>query len=191
VFNSSPKLSAIADWVMALLTALGLIWLIVAYVLPASVWFEVRSIHIEDAVVGGDPVMTVDRSINRPFTADYTVAIRDAVTREVVCTSNGRTRYDTDARLPVPLTLSWWATGDDICHPSELGIGKFFAVTCWGVEPNLHILPHKHVCRESNVFEMTYVPQEGSNADLLFEQQMLKQEIQGLQNQLRELESIR
>lgn len=103
------------------------VWLVVLAInnyedyLPASYWFKVGDITIQSTAAGSNPVMTVDRTIKRPFRATFIVEVKRKVARnEYVqgCTGYLAHNYDPRSRLPdekkppTPITVVWWLGGN-------------------------------------------------------------------------------
>lgn len=138
----------IADrlWIVAIV--LG--WLWIGW--PAWFWFEVGRVHVHDAVVGEAPRMQVERTIRRPFHADWLVTVMRVEAngaRVTHCTSlPGSNDYLPENALPPDLTLDWWF-GPRRCRLSE---GRYLVNTVWTIRPTW-TLP-RTVRAQSNVFEV-------------------------------------
>ena len=141
----------IADW----LYSYRLIpWLITAALLPAlmwpaSWWFDVKSIHVQNTWSGERIGMIVDRKINRPFRGEWQVTIRswDGSGWVTWCNASGASHYATEAKFPKMLTLDWWTNGQ--CHP--LPSGRYMMQTSWRIAAPVQ---DKMVSVDSNVFEV-------------------------------------
>jgi hypothetical protein len=118
---------------------------------PASWWLTVGRVTAFDAPAGASVVMEVDRTIRRPFTAEWRVLVRryTGAGWEVVCTANGGGDYRPDAVLPSPLTLNWWTNGQ--C--STPAPGQIMVSTVWRIQTGLPGV--RTVVAESNVFRIT------------------------------------
>ena len=130
----------------------GLILLLSALVVqlwPASFWFDVASVRVEDSRVGGPVIMAVSRTIHRDFTGEWTTSLRRLQDGKWIayCTASGATNYQTDSSLPDPLTLQWWTYPD--CHPIDEG--KYIMRTTWRIK-GMGFLPDKEVQATSNIF---------------------------------------
>lgn len=131
-------------WVVTLPLLPAMLW-------PASWWFDVRKIYIADVRVGTDIPIVIDRTIKRPFHANWSVSIRQWDAGWTVhCVANGEQTYKPDARLPKAPTLRWWTW--DRCHP--LPPGRYEVVTTWRLDIP-YIWATKHVEISSNVFEVS------------------------------------
>lgn len=100
---------------------------------PASAFYEVRSVLIEDTVAGVAPIMHFDRVIHRNFKGSWIAKVERASARggwTQTCGAVGSTNYVTDAELPDPLTLDWW-TFPERCTPDVPGIYR--VVTTWTI----------------------------------------------------------
>jgi len=132
-----------------------LIWLVVfmvAQVWPSSWWMDVRRVLVFDGIAGAEIVMSVDREINRPFIADWAVAVRRQADRGWVvhCAATGQSRYNVDSVLPDPLTLDWWTDGK--CQKITIP-GQYRISTIWTIRGE-NGLPDKIIERRSNRFEV-------------------------------------
>lgn len=138
-------------WWFAALTVLVLI----DAFMPARWWFSVRSVHVEDTIVGVSPKMTVDRVIKRPFTARWRVEL-ERITPSgrfvFIDASRGDNSYTIDADLPNPLTLDWWI------YPETWNIkpGQYRIQTCWTLKPDF--FSERTVCNNSNTFRVYEPP---------------------------------
>lgn len=116
----------------------------------ADDFLTVRSIHV-DSVKAGEPVtMQIDRTIHRPFAAEWSVVVRtvtpDGLKQHCAAAFPARD-YDPKAMLPVPVTLDWWTA--DQCAP--LPVGQHLVTTTWTVKAGTDI----PISYTSNVFEVT------------------------------------
>ena len=122
-------MTVVSGWPFAL-AALGLIgYVVYLQSVPASYWFEVRSVFVYDAVEGEPITMKVDRIVHREFFGEGTVIVRvitpDGNTQ--VCGGLGRTPYKVNSKLPDPLPLKWWSY--DGCE--TLQAGQYQMTTTW------------------------------------------------------------
>jgi hypothetical protein len=116
----------------------------------AGYWFTVASVKIDNTRVGQSIFMDIDRTIKRPFTAEWSVVVRKVTTeKEIVCTANGISDYQVQAKLPDPTTLDWWSAGD--CN-SIKEPGEYQITTVWILSPQWRILGQREVIVESNIF---------------------------------------
>jgi len=143
-----------ADWNWFVLIIVGWATLLGLVFAPPSLWFEVRSIHVDDSTVGTTPKMRVDRSIYRtvPMTAYVTVAKKWPSGFAIYCPIKERTQvYKQDAVLPDDLDLDWYTFGDECAK--KLPAGKYRLDITWVIHPPL--FPDKLVRQVSNTFEKT------------------------------------
>ncbi len=144
---------------------ISLSWMSLAilFLWPASFWFDVRNVHVFDAVQGEEPLMQIDRVIKRNFRAAWTVTVlreqKDgSFTTYTPCTT-GLTHndYRVGNALPDRLGLDWWTWDDDtfpvVCRPPP---GRYKVNTVWVVTPDL--LPRKTIRSQSNVFKVIKGP---------------------------------
>ena len=116
--------------------------------LPTSLWFNVKSVHVEDTTVGKPPVMDIERIINADFMATWLVEVEQQLHGgyAVMCAARGESAYRTDAVLPDPTTLDWWT------YPvkCDLPAGRYRVETTWQMD--IPFAPVKVVRVVSNVF---------------------------------------
>ena len=135
-----------ADRVWIAFILLGWLWL----GWPASFWFEVDSVYVDDTVVGEAPHMQVERNIHRAFHADWIVTVMriNASGQPVTwCpAASGHNDYTPEAALPEPLTPDWWM------WPAKCALlpGHYVLRTTWTIRPTW-TLP-RVVRTQSNVF---------------------------------------
>lgn len=132
--------------------------LVVVYVglwaMPASVWFDSRSIAISDAKVGEAPIVLEDRRIRFSFYGRYKTVTKDA-------TTHFDTRCEAEADFPYrggldgtrSMSLVDWTNEDDDC--ASIPPGTYYTETCRTVlYPMWGILPSKKTCSTSNIFRI-------------------------------------
>lgn len=129
----------------------------ISKIIPASNYYELRSVEIHDTVVGRSPTMIVDRTIHRQFEGRPVVEVLrvNGSTFEAwwQCNPNisGERTYYPDRTLPDPLTLDWWM----IIPPNRctLAPGQYKTTT------TIHIRTwfggRWTVMRDSNLFTVT------------------------------------
>lgn len=144
--------------------ALFILFMMIAATIPTVVpvykenvtakrWFTVQDVHVEDTVVGKTPVMKVDRTIHKPFHAEWIAEVHKQNpdgSFAFFCKGDGENDYNTSDRLPTgnKLNLDWW-TWPTQCRLPE---GKYTVDTLWVLKlPNY---PDKQVRAKSNVFEV-------------------------------------
>lgn len=132
----------------------GLTWMVVgvvAYLIPASTWLEVKDVRVFDSKVGQPVLMAVARKINFDFNGTWVAGIRrlEPDGWSLYCPAAGSTPYRTDSALPSPLTLKWWTYPS--CDP--LPPGKYQMRTTWTIKGD-GLLPDKTVTADSNIFEI-------------------------------------
>lgn len=127
------------------------IWLI-ALAMPASYYKESGTLKV-DTEGQEEMIIVYTGEIHREFLGVYSVIIRDAHTDKIVAEDRSNTiLYKPNSNRPNPITLDWWAPGiADI----ELPPGYYVMTTCWTIKrPFGGIVPEKHICVTSNVFEV-------------------------------------
>lgn len=140
-----PLLIGLA-WVLAFGTSAWTRWA------PASEWFVVDSVHVEDSSVGFPPAMEVQRTIKQTFAASWNVNVDQLNDRGrfvQMCAANGSGHYEPDKDLPLNLTLTWW-TFPVNCAPAELG--RYRVDTVWTIQLSGGLT--KTVRAVSNVFSV-------------------------------------
>lgn len=139
-------------WPVFVLSLLWLGWVALTQLWPASWWFEVPLVRVQDARAGQPIRMFVDRTIHRPFTARWAAVVRvqDGTRTEVVCAAGSLSDYRPDAALPATLTLDWWTAGTCATLPA----GRYSLTTVWDIQGTA-LLPDKQVKAVSNLFEVT------------------------------------
>lgn len=133
--------------------------------LPASLWFEVHRVDIEDTAFGEDPVMVVDRTINaeRPVQGSWTVKVYNATDEDSVCANSGATLYRPEARIKNPIRLfSWWMAApgqkpENVCLVWPLPPGKYCVLTAWSFYPEGY--PRPKVVEAPTACFTVYLPQ--------------------------------
>lgn len=118
---------------------------------PASYWFEVRSVMVDNAKVGEPIYMTVDQEVHYKFDATRYMTIRRKVDDEhweFVCYPQVAVDYDTYSNLPLVLTLQTWTNHQ--CP--RLGPGSYKLHNIWQLEPKYS--PTKRITAVSNQFEV-------------------------------------
>ena len=135
-------------WILSLLWLAGIT---LAFLWPASWWFEVHDVRVSDGKAGEQITMVVGREIKRDFEGSWSVSIRqiDEAATKLACVASSKTDYRTDAQLPAVLTIGWWTNG--VC--STLPPGHYVLTTTWYIYPPIG--PTKTVRRVSNIFKVT------------------------------------
>jgi hypothetical protein len=103
---------------------------------PASRWFEVGGITVDDTVTGVSPLVHVDRTIKQPFSGRWTVTVRRVEGKGLVshCDRSGQNDYLTDSVLPAQTDLEWWmeVPPNRPCPP--LAPGRYVVTVRWLIE---------------------------------------------------------
>ena len=165
------------EGIVAMLTVL----FVAAYLLPASIWYEVRLVAVEQPVYEGAEIhLIVDRTIHRSFEGEFEVTVRDASSNTIICNGDGGLRYIAGAKLPDPdrLTLDWWANAP--C--GFLAAGSYVLETTWWVEWSPIEALDKIVIYDT-AFTVLEAPK------LQIQQQQLEEAVRGLQLQLEDLKA--
>lgn len=140
--------------VSAMLVLLGLLLTGISHLaFPATYWIKPRAVIVSDGVVGQPVTLRVDRAVKRKFKGEYHVYIRSLPGQVAYCEAHGNIRYRTDALLPDPVTLEWWAYSDPRCHGRNLKPGMYAMKTCWEIKLPLWL--SREVCIDSPAFQIT------------------------------------
>ena len=151
----SHRLKALFWWVIL---PLALIFYTAAWLTPATYWYQPRSIYISDAVVGSDPIVSINRTIKRNFHGRYEVSVwQEPSDGHFSCAGQDELRYKAGLFKPHESPLTQWVD-DPWCK--NLPEGRFYAEACWTIiRPFWFIVPDKQICATSNLF--TIVSKEG------------------------------
>lgn len=125
----------------------------VAFFWPASWWLRVDLVQAGPAKVAQQVPMIVERTISRPFFAEWTATVRRFTPGgwSWHCGGQGQSVYREGSELPDELTLEWWTGGGCKTLPE----GRYVVETSWIIEPTVGFLPPKRVYATSNIFEVT------------------------------------
>lgn len=137
------------QWIVAC-ALVGLFFIFLNW-LPASIWYDVATLHVNDAKVGESPRLIVDRSINQDFSGSWVVTVRkrDGQRWDIFCGASQTLRYKPTSILPPDVDLNWWTANQ--CKP--LPAGTYYFNTTWKIEAPSPI-PDKTVSIDSNIFEV-------------------------------------
>lgn len=127
--------------------------ILIAALLPASFWFEPRTVMVED---GSSPNSVItERVVHREFQGSYQVVIRSIGDNDPVCDArSGVFTYGVTSHPILSKDMLWWAPGDARCH--DLMPGQYIMETTWTIH-NLFwgLVPPKHISVSSNVFTVS------------------------------------
>ncbi len=148
--------SALASTRMFLIMAVWLIAYLGVHLWPASFWFEVRTVQVQETLENTPILMVVDREIKRPFVAEWVATVRrvSPTKLEPFCSGSGRNDYSPVQDMPEVPTLEWWTGGKCPTLPA----GDYIVDTVWTVEPSIPFLPYKHIRNTSNLFHICANP---------------------------------
>lgn len=120
--------------------------------LPASWWFDVRSVTVSDTTTADQCApMDVDRTINRPFEGRWVLTImrqKASGSYYTYRTFPGSSDYNPDNEAPDDATLCWWAESDDF----HLFPGTYRVHILWSLDVDGGV---RHVRRRSPPFQVT------------------------------------
>lgn len=124
-----------------------------ALAIPATLWINVNSVSISNAVVGEDPTVLVDRDIYQSFSGFYTADIRSLASGDIICGRLSGHEYVAGKHGSYNTNLVNYAGGDDRC--SRLPAGQYQGEFCWTIQdPFWFVGLGKKTCIKSNVFEV-------------------------------------
>jgi len=152
---------------------------------PTTYWYELRSVRIEDSVVGVPPLIGVERYVRRDFTGTYSVRLMTFPDNDLVCVAGPFAPIPyrkTDAQIKGK-DLAWWLRDSDAfesCRNQGLRAGQFVVVTNHTILHPWRFIPWVSQVETgdvaSNVF--TIFPTEIPPVDQLMGQQIQIEEIQ-------------
>lgn len=141
-----------------LLALLGAAPELAAKAVPTSLWYELRSVHVDDGPVIDDLTLRADRTVHRPFDGAYTVRVWDADRNTPVCIGSDAGPYRPTS-APLSKSFGWWVANQRPPCADEVVPGNFYVMeTCVAVFPEsfwLRLLPRAAECQWSNVFQIT------------------------------------
>ena len=138
-------------WVLSPIVAIY----VVLWALPASVWFNSRSVTISDAPLGAAPLVLEDRQIRFSFYGHYLTTTRNARTHDATpCKAESDFPYRGGLDGQRTMSLTEWSDGEIAC--AMLPPDSYYTQTCRTVlYPLWGILPAKTTCNTSNIFKVT------------------------------------
>lgn len=134
-------------WVLAAIWTVLALW-------PASTWYSTGALRIDDYRQGEVMQIAYSGGPARQFKGSYSVVIRNASSGEIVSEDRSSVfTYKTGVTRPDPITINWWAPGDE--RAFNLPAGTYVMETCWTVHRVFGgLVPAKHTCTESNIFRV-------------------------------------
>lgn len=106
---------------------------------PTSLWFDARQIVVSDTVVGKAPRVQPQRTINRPFWADWYVTVYRLDGNgnpSVLCGSHGGNDYNPEAKVPADADLIWWMRDKGVCTAEVVARpGVYRIYSRWEIKP--------------------------------------------------------
>ena len=125
-------------------------WLLV----DVRAYIDVRTVVIPDHEVGEDPEILISRDLNRGFSGQYVVSIREQPSNLLHYTTGPvEIEYRTPQEPISGRTLSWWAY-DGGGGMAPLPVGTYSVETCHFVRP-WYLLHSKARCVVSDTFRVT------------------------------------
>jgi len=177
------QLNRMLDVYMVLAVFLGAIVLTGIYAVPVSYWLTVDYVRVGDITYGEPVMIDFQRETHRTFMGHYSVSIKEIGDGNALCWSGADAQYAPGEDGSGTKTLEWWSYGlPNPCTSKMLTAGDYVLKTCWTVKRPFAVLPPKHWCIESNVFEVK--PQSVAQDYLLKQQEALTRQVDRLQKQL-------
>lgn len=131
-----------------------------AWLAPATLWFDSRSITVSDTVVGQVPVVTEDRTIRWNFHGAYSVATW-RVSDDAPADCAGSSLFNYKGGLDGYRTLDLVSMADNNPRCGRLPPGTYYLDVCRTVlRPLIGIIPSKTACWRSEPFIVTEVPKK-------------------------------
>jgi hypothetical protein len=124
---------------------------------PASWWFTVDTVHVNDSRVGEQITMLVKREAKRPFVGTYYVTVHKWTANgpEAYCrTQGGPWEYKKQSTYPPTLTFKWWTEDAPSCRGLNSAPGQYKVTTRWVIHGDW-LFPNKSITVESNIFNVT------------------------------------
>jgi hypothetical protein len=117
---------------------------------PVTEYFEVRQIAVPDHIVGTNPEIIYDRSVNKSFSGRYTVEVQEAGTLQALtkCTGSEEANYTPEKQLPEGGATLFWFIGKECLIPP----GSYRLEACWEVRREK--ASTIHYCRASAIFNV-------------------------------------
>lgn len=104
---------------------------------PASLWFSVYKLEVSDARCWQDLTVDLDRVIHRDFQGSWVGKVRRKAAQGFVThatTPLSELPYQTDSKLPEPVTLEWLLWTEPRAY--QLPPGEYDGVVTWAVWPH-------------------------------------------------------
>ena len=114
------------------------------FLTPASFWFKVDRLDVQDAATWQDITIDYARTINRDFEGQWRATVRQETAEgwQLVCSTQWQPQdYQTDAVLPDPVTLQWLVWTEPDCY--QLGQGRYEVRVTWDINPGSWIFGRK------------------------------------------------
>ncbi|OOY20897.1 hypothetical protein BMI86_10350 [Thioclava sp. DLFJ5-1] len=134
---------------------------------PASHWYELRAVHVDDGRVGGPVRVVPDRSILRAFNGSYTTTVRNLPDLNVMCSGGETVRYREGVKLRASVDLDWWTAGALPPCTQELVEGSYVLTTCIHVKTGIPLVGERTACVDSNIFNVFEAKAKPNPAELI------------------------
>lgn len=128
-----------------------------AWLAPASLWFDSRSITVSNTVAGQAAAVTEDRTIRWSFYGEYSAEVRKVGDDAMICSGSGLVHYRGGQDGFRTSDLVEWTDGNPAC--ARIAPGAYYLDTCRTVlHPLLGIIPAKTACWRSEPFTVQEPP---------------------------------
>lgn len=151
----------------------------------ASTYLEVRSVWAGNITQGEPLILSVDRTIHRPFVGTFRAEVRTFPGQTFVCGGSGDIAYTPASTLPDPLTLAWW-TYDDKCTGALLPPADLILTTTWTIHSPAAGVPDQTLTVESNPFTVWAIDPAAAQ-QAIDGQADLQQRVLGLERQMQSI----
>lgn len=122
---------------------------------PASRWYVLSEVKVDDADFGDQIRVTPSRVILRDFNGRYVTTVRSVPENEVMCSGGEDVPYRAGAALRESIDLDWWTAGAMPPCMQQLIPGQYVLTTCVFVKTGIPLVGERGECIDSNIFEVT------------------------------------
>jgi len=121
---------------------------------PASHWYRLNAVQVDDAEFGNPIKVTPDRHILRDFNGSYVTTVREVLSNRVICSGGERVPYRAGAGLRPDIDIEWWTAGAEPSCMKGMIPGKYVMTTCIFVQTEIPLVGERGECVDSNIFEV-------------------------------------
>lgn len=152
--EANRKFGAQMRWGLWVAAAILLVPWVVDKAIPASLWYSLEAVHVDDALVGEPVPVQVRRSISRPFLGQYVVTVRPVGRPEPVCNGGSVVVYKPSQTPEVSRDLAYWSAGAKPDCMDALEPGRYIMTTTIIIQTGIPFLPRRVVSLDSNAFRI-------------------------------------